>query len=635
MSTIKNFVHKLFRYALVVTTALSFITPVSVSPALAQPAAVTFTVNTATDAHDSNPSDGTCYNGIDGCSLRAAIEQAFSVSNSGNPVTIHFWPDAGVLYNLYLGPLNLAADYVTVDGEMNGIIIDGSNLAAGQPIFKVLGSYNTLSRLTIRNAPTDGVQMGDLSGTGAGNYNTLSQAFVTGSGYSGVYVAGSGSGGSQSNAIQYSVVGASSWSATACTAGEGGYGDGIHIDAPSNNTIVFSNRIVCNTLHGINVSGSGSSVMNVQISNNEIGGYNVYDMGNGAAGIIDDGASQTTIHSNVIVGNGYDGVWLYNDDHATLTFNAIGVNSGGVSALGNYDCGVYLSGNAHNNTIGGTSAGDYNIISGNGLSGVCIEGGSYNNTVEGNLIGLNGSGTAAIPNAYAGVAINAANNNLIGTSAGGVDQFISGNTREGIWVASSSGTFIGQTNSIGVASDGVTPLGNGLEGVMLTSASNTSVFAAIVAYNGGAGVAVVGDSSVNNKVSIRRNYANGGLPVDLGNDGPTANGSHGTTGPNNWINYPVITAWSSTTIWGTACAGCTIYLYQSWGSTASRGGGGTDLNIFPEIIADVYGNWNATLPAGLTRFDISVVACAAPCGMTSNTSEMSPLGKLFLPMIRR
>ena len=107
----------------------------------------TFTVNTTTDAHDSNISDGICYDGVDGCSLRAAIEQAFSVSYSANPVSILFWEGIAGTLNLTLGPLNWAASYVTLDGGIHGMFISGAGLSAGQSILTISGSYNTLMNL--------------------------------------------------------------------------------------------------------------------------------------------------------------------------------------------------------------------------------------------------------------------------------------------------------------------------------------------------------------------------------------------------------------------------------------------------------------------------------------------------------
>ena len=125
---------------------------------------------------DINLADGICYNGVDGCSLRAAIEQAFTVSSAGSPLTITFWSGiAGSTLPLNLGSITWAADYVTLDGAGSNITISGAGLGSVPSIFTITGSHNVINLLTIRDSPWDGVQMGDFAGVGTGNYNTVSQ----------------------------------------------------------------------------------------------------------------------------------------------------------------------------------------------------------------------------------------------------------------------------------------------------------------------------------------------------------------------------------------------------------------------------------------------------------------------------
>ena len=84
--------------------------------------------------------------------------------------------------------------------------------------------------------------------------------------------------------------------------------------------------------------------------------------------------------------------------------NTIGTDAGGDRGLGNQGSGVVLLGNASNNTIGGSAAGDGNVISGNGGGGVSLQGGgTTGNLVEGNTIGLTPSGSSALPNTWGGV----------------------------------------------------------------------------------------------------------------------------------------------------------------------------------------------------------------------------------------
>jgi hypothetical protein len=258
------------------------------------------------------------------------------------------------------------------------------------------------------------------------------------------------------------------------------------------------------------------------------------------------------------------------------------------------------------------------------------------NTVDANYIGLNISGTAAIPNGWAGIAIFNAANNSIGSASGVASQFISGNTREGIYIQGASGTRIAQSTSIGVAADQVTPLGNSittkLQGIMLNGAVNSVVNALAVSNNGGAGIAVVGTTAINNNVEPITDTANGGLPIDLGNDGFTPNGTHSPPGPNNWLGYPVITASSATVITGTTCANCWVWVYRALGNPAAPKGG---IVRITGALADGSGIWHSTLPVGLTRWDLAVQADQSPLGGGSNTSEVSPLGHAFAPILIR
>jgi len=118
------------------------------------------------------------------------------------------------------------------------------------------------------------------------------------------------------------------------------------------------------------------------------------------------------------------------------------------------------------------------------------------------------------------------------------------------------------------------------------------------------------------------------LPIDLGNDGHTPNGSHTNTGPNYWQYYPVVTSSSGNSIAGLTFPNYRVDIYRALGDPAAPFGGGMYLQ---NVNADANGQWSATLPAGLTSADVTLVA-TDPYG---NSSEMSPRPVLLLPLIRR
>jgi nitrous oxidase accessory protein NosD len=102
----------------------------------------------------------------------------------------------------------------------------------------------------------------------------------------------------------------------------------------------------------------------------------------------------------------------------------IGTNLTGTWALGN-DHGVYVSGAAQYNTIGGTTATDRNVLSGNIGAGVAIVA-ADSNRVFGNFIGLNRTGTRMLPNSV-GVLISDCEKCRVGNGAENGRNIISGN----------------------------------------------------------------------------------------------------------------------------------------------------------------------------------------------------------------
>ena len=128
---------------------------------------------------------------------------------------------------------------------------------------------------------------------------------------------------------------------------------------------------------------------------------------------------------NVISGNSSIGIWL-SGTSATGNFvqgNYIGTDITGTLALGNGD-GVRMDGGASNNTIGGTTAGARNIISGNTGDGIDIDG-SDGNTITGNYIGTDVTGIVDLGNTLRGVVIhNGASSNTIGGTTAGAGNVI-------------------------------------------------------------------------------------------------------------------------------------------------------------------------------------------------------------------
>ncbi|MCK7514186.1 MAG: hypothetical protein MZV70_66005 [Desulfobacterales bacterium] len=190
------------------------------------------------------------------------------------------------------------------------------------------------------------------------------------------------------------------------------------------------------TASGLKITGGGSTVRGFVINNFQ----NWYGVElNGSSG-------------NVVAGN-------------YLNLNATGTAAAPLQMFG----GVGIE-NSSNNTVGGTTPADRNVIGGITMqSGLYINGASSTgNVILGNYVGLNAAGTAAIPNSN-GVAIYAPNNTVGGTIAG-AGNTISGNIMYGIYILS-TGNII-QGNSIGTNAARTGAVENQY-GILINGASNT------------------------------------------------------------------------------------------------------------------------------------------------------------------
>ncbi|NNK09003.1 MAG: CSLREA domain-containing protein [Myxococcales bacterium] len=171
--------------------------------------------------------------------------------------------------------------------------------------------------------------------------------------------------------------------------------------------------------------------------------------------------------------------------------NYIGVDATGTAALGNGEAGVAMFQGASDTTIGGSDAGAGNVLSGN-VFGVLIADGSVSGTqILGNLIGTNAGGDQAIPNSQTGILL-WGTDTVIGGVEAGARNVISGNGFAGIDLGpGSTGTII-QGNYIGIDAAGTAALGNDL-GIFVNFSPNN----VIGGTESGAGNVVSGNVGLN------------------------------------------------------------------------------------------------------------------------------------------
>lgn len=163
-------------------------------------------------------------------------------------------------------------------------------------------------------------------------------------------------------------------------------------------------------------------------------------------------------------------------------------------------------------------------------------------------IGTDPTGTIARPNGSVGVGVYRSGNQIGGATVQ-ARNIVSGNGVVGVLFQGNpaSGNTV-QNNFIGVAANGAAALGNG-EGVRFQDAPTNRVSENTIADNRGAGVNVVGASSVANYVNGNSIFGNGGLGIDLGDNSVTQNDvNDADAGANNLQNFPVITNVNQNTI---------------------------------------------------------------------------------------
>ncbi|MGH8883073.1 MAG: hypothetical protein ACRD0P_37985, partial [Stackebrandtia sp.] len=214
------------------------------------------------------------------------------------------------------------------------------------------------------------------------------------------------------------------------------------------------------------------------------------------------------------------------------TGNTIEGNYIGTDVTGEIDRGngegvtVFLPGAT--NTIGGSTTAARNVISGNGFAGVLLIATS-GQVVRGNYIGTDDDGNTDLGNGN-GVYTDGASGAVVGGTAAGARNVISGNDGDGITTNSSTVTI--QGNLVGTDVTGAADLGNAGHGVSVFRCCTTPVSATVggtaagaanvIANNGGDGVAVTSSGAgFEPTVTVRGNsiYDNGQLGIDLKNDG--------------------------------------------------------------------------------------------------------------------
>jgi parallel beta-helix repeat protein len=238
-------------------------------------------------------------------------------------------------------------------------------------------------------------------------------------------------------------------------------------------------------------------------------------------------SGKSGVVSNVISGNGGNGITLFGSSLNTIQDNRIGTNPAGTSAVPNHLNGLAIAGLSYANEIGGTAFVDSatgqannptgskgtvtpvfvvpplgNLISSNGLNGVLIAGLAGHNELNGNFIGTTANGDAALGNAGNGVWIDGGNDNsLIGCKFVNNPfvyyNVVSGNRQNGLRVTDAHGTVV-QGNFFGTGANNTALVANRLDGILVEGSSTDTQVGGVIplgnvsAGNGRNGIEVTG-----------------------------------------------------------------------------------------------------------------------------------------------
>jgi hypothetical protein len=409
-------------------------------------------------------------------------------------------------------------------------------------------------------------------------------------------------------------------------------------------------------------------VTGTQIYGNRIGlDFAGNDTGNALGGIRLDTAPSTKVGvpgqaRNVISGNGGVGPQIGPGIQVIGTAavlpliqnNYIGLDPTGTAARSNNNKGIDLQGPA---VVGGSNLGDRNYISGNGdLSGgagIILGLNAGGSVIRGNVIGLNVS-DAEVGNGYSGITLTTVNSAVtIGGVLTGEGNIISSNGAYGIFISKltppdpvPADHFV-QGNIIGTTSNLLEVRGNGSAGIFaggnnLTLGGTMSGAGNVIVNNGADGGIVTPNGSISG-IRINGNiiHSNGGLAIDLQDDGVTANDAGDIDpGANGLQNFPPITnAWNQgvdntvARIDRSALAAGSTYRVEFFANQLCHAAGHGPAQSFVRAVDGVLGGASAvSIDLGIqvpTGYYLSATATDETTGSTSELSACTEILPAF------
>ena len=237
-------------------------------------------------------------------------------------------------------------------------------------------------------------------------------------------------------------------------------------------------------------------------------------------------------------GNGID---ILQPGEVVISGCYVGTDYAGMEEAGNND-GIVVGFKTNNVHIGPS---DYypvgNVISGNDRIGIFIVDSAMHNVVVGNQIGVNRDHSDVLGNGSRGL-------NIHGHSNGIFDNYIGGNSGEGIGIFRGKGNLI-SSNYIGTDETRLSNLGNGTAVYLWLGASRNQIIQNQIAYSNSYGIYTQGDTTVENIFSKNDFHFN--------NSGDIEN----VEGGNLELTPPTISSVSNSAVAGQASANQIVEIY--------------------------------------------------------------------------
>ncbi|MFD1824432.1 choice-of-anchor D domain-containing protein [Mumia zhuanghuii] len=491
-------------------------------------AASPYVVTSAADHTDATPGDGQCRTSAATgavCTLRAAIQEA---NASPGADTVRFAIGSGPVTISPTSELPLITEPVTIDGFTQPgagstpiVHLAGDTVGAGGDGLRLASGTSSVSGLVLTHfevgifisGPGGNLVTGNYVGiaadgtTGRGNSygiviekspdnvigTSASRNVISGNAKAGITVTGAAAKG---NEIAGNRIGTNA-AGTATVANLLGITvlDGALDTRIGGTTDADGNLLSGNVSHGVEVAQAAKGTV---VSRNRIGtdAAGTAALPNRMQGVVTISAAKTTLHANVISGNGETGVWAYGitgSDGHEITDNLIGTNAAGTAALGNTSDGIRLSGPTDFSTPAAYAKITGNTVSGNGRDGIRTAE-SGRNDISTNTIGLaKGGGATRIANKGVGILLSrdkrsSVRHNVVSGNDGGGIFAVGGHAGEPLELLS---------NKVGTDSTGVWAVPNKVGGIKLTAEPSAPTAGAygdvrsnVVSGNDGDGIVV-------------------------------------------------------------------------------------------------------------------------------------------------